>query len=88
MIVSMKKIYLLLFLCLSACSGILTPDFLLELKGQDTQKVLSKMGKPDAVRWESKAQMWSYWKNGCSSLIFFDENGVVQHVEQRGSCLF
>lgn len=88
MIVFMKKICLILFLFLSACATVLTPDTLLELKGLKTQDVRLKMGEPVSIRRESNAQMWAYYQNGCSSLIFFDAQDVVQHVEQCGQCQF
>ena len=83
----MKKIYFILFALLSACAVNYKGDELPDLKGKKEKEVLDIMGKPVSIRREDQfAKMWAYYKQGCSTLIFFDNQGIVQYAEQRGNC--
>ncbi len=88
MMLNMKKMYFVLFLALSACLGPRIPQDLIKLQGQTVNQVLSEIGKPTISRQEGAHQIWSYYQNDCSVLIFFDENETVQHIERRGNCRF
>ena len=86
MMIIMKKIYCLFFMLLSACATNYKGDELPDLKGQNADDVLSIMGHPISKRKEGNAQMWAYRQSNCSTLIFLDENDIVQYAEQRGQC--
>ena len=86
MIECMKKICLIGFILLSACSGIYQGDELPDLKGKTDEQVLRVLGKPVAERKEGTSKMWAYCQNECSTLIFFDSQNVVQYAESRGKC--
>ena len=88
MMIGMKKFYLVLFLLLSGCANFFLPANLAELNGATKEKVLSKLGKPTIARNEGTHQIYTYYQNGCSVLIFLDNNETVRHIDQRGECLF
>ena len=88
MIVAMKKIYLVLFLFLPACANFFLPEELVELNGVTKEKLLSKLGNPTIVRHEGVHQIYTYYQNGCSVLVFLDKNETVRHIDQRGDCSF
>lgn len=83
----MKKVYLLLLLLLSACANAYKGDELIDLKGKKETQVIQILGKPASERKEGKlTKMWAYCQQGCSTLVFFDNQGIVQYAERRGNC--
>lgn len=83
----MKKIYLALLFILSACSTTYRGDELPDLKGKNTSEVMEILGKPVTERKEGNiTKMWAYCQGGCSTLVFFDSQDIVQYAEQRGDC--
>ena len=82
----MKKIYFVLFVLLSACSSVYKGDELPDLKGKSSADVVAILGKPVSERKETGCKMWAYHQQGCSTLVFFDGQDVVQYAEQRGNC--
>jgi len=56
------------------------------LSGKNQQQVKRVMGQPVAQRMEEPNQLWSYYDKGCSTLVYFDAQGVCQHAEMRGTC--
>lgn len=84
---SMKKSYLILLgIILAGCSSPYCVDDLPYLKGKTASQVRFSFGKPQVVRKEANATLWSYYKDECSSLIFFDADDIVQYAELRGKC--
>ena len=84
--VDMKKFYLISLVLLSACSSIYKGDELPDLKGKGSVEVVAVLGKPVSERKETGCKMWAYRQQGCSTLVFFDAQDVVQYAEQRGNC--
>ncbi len=83
----MKKFYLILLLLLSACANSYKGDELIDLKGKKEAQVIKILGKPISERKEGKfTKMWAYCQQGCSTLVFFDNQGIVQYAERRGNC--
>ena len=83
----MKKVYLILLFLLSACVNTYKGDELTDLKGKKESQVLSMLGKPVSERKEGKyTKMWAYYQQDCSTLVFFDNQGIVQYAERRGNC--
>lgn len=91
----MKRIGVFVVLCalgLTGCAGSApaskTPvvQKVSYLQGKSVKQVKRTMGKPEIIRTESPNQMWSYYKNGCTTLVFFNADGVVGHAESRGVC--
>ena len=83
----MKKIYFALFVMLSACTTSYKGDELPDLKGKKEVQVLDILGKPASERKEGRfTKMWAYCQQGCSTLVFFDSQGIVQYAERRGNC--
>ena len=80
----MKKVFLLLFLSLSACS--FTPTIGQDLVGQNKKFVQKKLGKPVVFRTESPNQIYSYRIDNCSILVYFDQSDTVQFVDYTGNC--
>ncbi len=56
------------------------------LSGKSQQQVSRVMGKPVVQRTENPNQLWVYYDKGCSTLVYFDGQGVCQHAEMRGTC--
>jgi hypothetical protein len=88
MMIGMKNFYLVLFLLLSGCANFFLPANLAELHAATKEKLLSMLGKPTIARDEGAHQIYTYYQNGCSVLIFLDNNETVRHIDQRGECLF
>ena len=80
----MKKIIILTLFLVSGCT--LKLDQISCLSGQGKDFVLSKMGKPTVIRTEFPNQLWTYQKQGCSILVFFDQSETVQFTDFYGSC--
>ena len=86
MMVNMKKFYLIALILLSACVTNYKGDELPDLKGKKASQVLSILGKPVSERQEGTSKMWAYYQQSCSTLIFFNQQDIVQYAEQRGDC--
>ena len=56
------------------------------LSGKSQQQVQRVMGKPAVQRVEEPNQLWAYYDKGCSTLVYFDAQGVCRHAEMRGTC--
>lgn len=56
------------------------------LSGKSQKQVARVMGEPVVQRVEEPNQLWSYYDNGCSTLVYFNAEGVCQHAEMRGTC--
>lgn len=57
-----------------------------ELNGCSMKTIRKFWGKPLSIRKETPNQLWTYHQNGCTTLIYFNENNRVNHAESRGSC--
>lgn len=82
----MKKIFYLPFLLLCGCAGSPFVENLPMLQGRTMSQIRSEFGKPAVVHLEENASLWTYNKDQCACLIFFDKAKVVQHAELRGQC--
>ena len=80
----MKKLSLLLFFALSACS--FTPTIGQDLVGKDKKFIQKKLGKPVVSRTESPNEVYSYRIDDCSMLIYLDKAGIVQYIDYTGNC--
>ncbi len=80
----MKKLLILAFLLASGCT--LKLEQISCLSGQNKDFVLSKMGNPTIIRTETPNQLWTYQKQNCSILVFFDQTETVQFIDFTGSC--
>ncbi len=87
MIMCMNKIYLLILIILSACTNLYQGDELPNLKTKTSEQVLNLLGKPVSERKEGNFKMWAYRQSDCSTLVFFNQDEVVQYAEQRGQCI-
>lgn len=56
------------------------------LSGKNQQQVRRVMGTPAVQRVEEPNQLWAYYDKGCSTLVYFDAQGICQHAEMRGTC--
>ena len=56
------------------------------LSGKNQQQVERIMGDPVVQRIEEPNQLWAYYDKGCSTLVYFNAQGVCQHAEMRGTC--
>ncbi len=89
---AMKKA--IAFLCLLVLVGCqagrsepVSPQMMSYLTQKSPKQVARVMGKPTIVRTEEPYQLWAYRQNGCSTLIYFNEQGKSCYVDQRGeSC--
>lgn len=86
---------LALLACVSACSdrpksfqGVHhpAPKSVSALVGQTRNEIHARYGKPQATRVEDGQALWTYRKETCSTLIYFNEKGTVKHAETRGVC--
>lgn len=93
----MKKYIIMIagLLCLAACSsrpksfeGVRHPDPkpVSALVGQTRNQIHKAFGKPNVTRVEEGHALWTYRKDTCSTLIYFDSKGIVKHAEMRGVC--
>ncbi len=81
----MKKIYLwAVLLLLTGCAHV--SKELPSLRGKTAEEIKSDFGRPTIVHAENNASLWTYSQDDCSSLIFFDDQQVVQHAELRCGC--
>lgn len=65
---------------LGACTMAMQPQ---ELVGMNKSVVRRRLGQPVIQRTEYPNQVWSYRKNDCSVLVFFNETDNVQYVDVR-----
>lgn len=56
------------------------------LMGKSQKQVSNVMGKPVVQRIEEPNQLWAYYDDGCSTLVYFNAQGICQHAEMRGTC--
>ena len=80
----MKKLSVLLFLVLSACS--FTPTIGQDLIGKDKKFIQKKFGKPVVSRTEAPNKIYSYRINDCSMLFYLDKTDTVQFIDYIGDC--
>ncbi len=86
-VIIVKKIFCILFcFCLISCVSPYSATNLTDLTGKSKTQIKLSFGSPTIEHHEDNASLWVYYKNGCSSLIFFDQEGIVQHAELRGDC--
>ncbi len=57
-----------------------------ELVGRSAGEVVEEMGEPRTVLKEAPHQVWTYRKDQCVTLVFFDESEKVCFAEERGAC--
>jgi len=80
----MKKLFLLPFFILAACS--FTPTVGQDLIGKDEKYIQKKFGQPIVSRTEAPNRIYSYRFNDCSLLIYFDQTDTVQYIDYSGNC--
>lgn len=57
-----------------------------ELIGRSAGEVIETFGTPRTVLTEKPHQVWTYRKNQCITLVYFDESEKVCFAEERGAC--
>ena len=57
-----------------------------ELVGRSAGEVVEELGTPRTVLKEAPHQVWTYRKDQCVTLVFFDESEKVCFAEERGVC--
>ena len=72
-----------LCLCLAACAN----TKLEAIRGQDEAKIKADRGTPMTVVTQNGRQMWTYRQEECTELIFFDDKGQVDGLQELGTCL-
>ncbi len=54
--------------------------------GDDMDDIEDRFGKPFVIRKEGDNQLWTYRKDGCITIFYFDGDKEVRHAERRGDC--
>ena len=80
----MKRILFLLFFILSGCT--FYPHSASDLIGLTDYQITRRFKEPTVIRTEGTYQLWSYRKNNCTTLLYFDETKTVQFVDFSGDC--
>lgn len=57
-----------------------------ELIGRSAGEVIETFGTPRTVLTEKPHQVWTYRKDQCVTLVYFDESERVCFAEERGAC--
>ena len=57
-----------------------------DLIGRSAGEVIETFGTPRTVLTEKPHQVWTYRKNQCITLVYFDESERVCFAEERGTC--
>lgn len=57
-----------------------------ELVGRSAGEVVKELGSPRTVLTEAPHKVWTYRKDQCVTLVFFDESEKVCFAEERGEC--
>lgn len=93
----MKKIFLLTFLFLGACTcvgdkqtntilDVARPRSIGILQEKTPEQVVAILGNPIFIRTEGENQSWTYKAPDCSLFVFFNGEGLSSYTETKGSC--
>ena len=78
----MKKWIVLILLILTGCQN---PQYA-ALVAKTPKEVKALKGTPTAIINENGHEMWTYKRQGCVEIIFFDDQKRVADFYKKGSC--
>ena len=77
-----KIIIIVMSLYIVACTNF----HLTSLPARTEGGVRSVMGEPVSILRENNRQMWTYRKNDCTQMVFFDDTNTVVDWYDIGNC--